>query len=111
MIKPSAHTLIAITALTASLLPGVVAAAPESLPVPARGFVSSQPAKTWEEGLISGNGTIGANMMSRPLDERVIFTHKRLFLPQGPPLMPPDSSARLFEVRSLIDRGLYKQAT
>ena len=111
MIKPSAHTLIAITALTASLLPGVVAAAPESLPVPARGFVSSQPAKTWEEGLISGNGTIGANVMSRPLDERVIFTHKRLFLPQGPPLMPPDSSARLFEVRNLIDRGLYKQAT
>jgi len=85
-------------------------AASESLPVPERGFVSSQPAKTWEEGLICGNGTIGANALSRPLNERVIFSHERLFLPMGPPVMPLDQSARLFEIRRLIDRGLYKQA-
>ena len=85
-------------------------AAAESLPVPERGFVSCQPAKTWEEGLICGNGTIGANALSRPLKERIIFTHERLFLPMGPPVMPPDQSARLFEIRRLIDRGLYKQA-
>ncbi|MCD6392591.1 MAG: glycoside hydrolase N-terminal domain-containing protein [Planctomycetes bacterium] len=78
---------------------------------PERGFVSSQPAETWEHGLISGNGTIGANVLSRPLDETIVFTHERLFLPMGPPTMPPDSSARLFEVRNLIDRGLYRQAT
>jgi hypothetical protein len=81
------------------------------LPVPERGFISSRPADTWEEGLLSGNGTIGANALSRPLNERVIFTHERLFLPQGPPTMPPDTSARLFEIRRLIDRGLFKQAT
>lgn len=85
-------------------------AAAERLPTPERGFVSSQPAKTWEEGLICGNGTIGANALSRPLKERIIFTHERLFLPMGPPVMPPDQSARLFEIRRLIDRGLYKQA-
>jgi hypothetical protein len=85
-------------------------AASEPLPVPERGFVSSQPAKRWEEGLICGNGTIGANALSRPLQERIIFTHERLFLPMGPPVMPPDQSARLFEIRRLIDRGLYKQA-
>lgn len=79
--------------------------------VPERGFISSSQAATWEEGLISGNGTIGANVLSRPLDETVIFTHERMFLPMGPPTMPPDQSARLFEVRSLIDKGLYKQAT
>ena len=84
--------------------------ASEPLPVPVRGFVSSQPARTWEEGLICGNGTIGANALSRPLNERVIFTHERLFLPMGPPVMPSDQSARLFEIRRLIDRGLYKQA-
>ncbi|MEI6603834.1 MAG: glycoside hydrolase N-terminal domain-containing protein [Verrucomicrobiota bacterium] len=78
---------------------------------PERGFISSTPADTWEHGLISGNGSIGANVMSRPLQETVIFTHERLFLPQGPPHMPPDNAARLFEIRSLIDRGLYKQAT
>jgi hypothetical protein len=72
--------------------------------------VSSRPAQTWEEGLICGNGTIGANALSRPLNERVIFSHERLFLPMGAPVMPADQSARLFEIRRLIDRGLYKQA-
>ena len=83
----------------------------EGLPVPQRGFISSEPAKTWEEGLISGNGTIGANVFSRPLDETIVFTHERMFLPQGPPTMPPDQANRLFEIRDLIDRGLYKEAT
>ena len=78
---------------------------------PERGFVSTTPASTWEEGLISGNGTMGANMFCRPLDETVIFTHERMFLPMGPPTMPPDQSARLFEIRRLIDKGLYRQAT
>ena len=91
-------------------LNGPLLAASVSLPVPERGFVSSQPAKTWEEGLICGNGTIGANALSRPLTERVIFSHERLFLPMGAPVMPPDQSVRLFEIRRLIDKGLYKQA-
>jgi len=81
------------------------------LPVPDRGFVSSQPAKIWEEGLICGNGTIGANVLSRPSNERIILTHERLFMPMGAPTMPPDQSARLFEIRRLIERGLYRQAT
>ncbi|GAH59747.1 unnamed protein product, partial [marine sediment metagenome] len=78
---------------------------------PERGFISSKPGETWEEGLICGNGTIGANIMSRPLDETIILTHERLFLPSGAPLMPPDNGNRLFEIRDLIDRGLYAQAT
>src|SRR5210317_2222393 len=65
--------------------------------VPNRGFISTTPAATWEEGLISGNGTMGANVFARPLDETVIFTHERMFLPMGSPTMPPDQSARLFE--------------
>lgn len=88
----------------------IFATAAESLAVPERGFVSSQSARTWEEGLICGNGTIGANALSRPLDERVIFSHERLFLPMGAPVMPRDQAERLFEIRRLIDKGLYKQA-
>lgn len=79
--------------------------------IPGRGFTSIKPAETWEEGLISGNGTIGANMMSRPLDETIVFTHAGLFLPQGNPFKPLDNGDRLFEIRRLMDRGLYKQAT
>lgn len=83
----------------------------QNLKMPQRGFISSEPAETWEQGLICGNGTIGANVMSRPLDEIIIFSHERLFLPMGKPYMPPDNSDRLFEIRRLIDSGLYKQAT
>jgi len=86
-------------------------AVPGGLAVPERGFISSRPAQTWEEGLICGNGTIGANALSRPLEETIIFTHERLFLPTGAPVMPPDNGMRLFEIRRLIDRGLYRQAT
>jgi len=78
---------------------------------PQRGFVSTEPAVTWEQGLLCGNGTIGANVFGRPLDERIVFTHERLFLPQGPPTMPPPNAQRLFEIRRLIDEGLYFQAT
>lgn len=81
------------------------------LPVPKRGFISSDPGRTWEEGLISGNGTIGANIRSEPLDETIVFTHERMFLPAGPPHIPPYQADRLFEIRDLIDRGLYRQAT
>ena len=103
------HSLVVIAALALSATTHPLGAA--TLPVPQRGFVSSRPAKVWEEGLLSGNGTIGINVLSRPLNDRIIFTHERLFMPMGAPVMPPDQSARLFEIRKLIDRGLYKQAT
>jgi len=90
---------------------GISDPTPAGLPVPQRGFISTTPARTWEEGLLSGNGTLGANMFSRPLDETIVFTHERMFLPTGAPVVPPDTASRLFEVRRLIDRGLYKQAT
>jgi len=69
----------------------------KKLKVPERGFISSEQVKTWEEGLISGNGTIGINILSRPLDETIIFSHERLFLPKGAPTMPPDNANRLFK--------------
>jgi hypothetical protein len=82
----------------------------KKLTVPERGFISSDPGATWEQGLLSGNGTIGASVLGRPLDEIVIFSHKRMFVPERPPLLPPATAARLFEIRRLIDRGLYAQA-
>ncbi len=80
------------------------------LPVPARGFVSLKQATIWEEGLICGNGTIGMNALSRPQAERIIFTHERLFMPMGDPVVPPDQSSHLPEIRKLIEDGKYKEA-
>lgn len=82
-----------------------------ALTSPERGFISSTQAKTWEEGLISGNGTLGLNVFGKPLDETLVLTHERLFIPLDKPHMPPPNGQRLFEIRNLIDRGLYKQAT
>ena len=81
------------------------------LPVPERGFISSEPAKTWEQGLLSGNGTIGASVLSRPIDEIIVFSHKRMLVPERPPLLPPSTATRLFEIRRLVERGLYDQAS
>lgn len=80
------------------------------LPVPERGFVSSQPATNWEEGLITGNGTLGLNAMSRPNLERIIFNHEELFMPMGAPFVPVDQSADLPKIRQLIAEGKYKEA-
>ena len=85
-------------------------AAPHHLPVPERGFVSTRPAKNWEEGLITANGTLAINALSRPLDERIIFNHERLFMPMGAPFVPKDQSAHLPEIRKLIEQGKYKEA-
>jgi alpha-L-fucosidase 2 len=103
--------LLSVILATIGILSVDVSLSAQKLKAPERGFISSEPAETWEHGLISGNGTLGANVMSRPVHETIIFTHERLFLPMGKPLMPPDNSARLFEIRRLIDRGLYDQAT
>jgi len=86
------------------------AQASEKPPVPERGFISSEPGLTWEQGLLSGNGTIGASVLGRALDEIVVFSHKHMFVPERVPLLPPANAARLFEIRRLIDRGLYEQA-
>lgn len=83
---------------------------PERLPVPERGFISSKPAENWEEGLITGNGTLGLNAYSRPNAERIIFTHEELFMPMGEPLVPVDQSADLPTIRQLIADGKYKEA-
>ena len=92
--------------------PPACAASLPPLESPERGFLSATPAETWEHGLIAGSGTVGANMFGRPLEETIVLTHERMFLPTGEPKMPPpDTGIRLFEIRRLIDRGLYRQAT
>ena len=38
-----------------------------------RGGVSTDAAAPWEEGLLLGNGTVGANVFGRPLDETIVL--------------------------------------
>lgn len=103
----------AIAALVAGTAAQTVpprAAAPADVGAPERGFVSSRPGESWEHGLLSGNGKIGASVLGQPLDDTIILSHERLFLPERPPTLPPLLAPRLFEIRRLIDQGLYREA-
>lgn len=77
---------------------------------PTRGFVSRTQARTWENALISGNGTIGALVMGQPLEERIIFSHERLFMPWYPSQPVVNMAPHLSEVRRMIDVGRYREA-
>lgn len=78
--------------------------------IPVRGFISSRSARAWEEGLVSGNGKMGALVLSRPLDEKIILTHEKLYLPFDAPLPPVNMAALLPEIRQLIFAGKYAEA-
>ena len=49
-----------------------------------KGFQSRLPAARWEEGLLCGNGTIGAMVMGWPKEETIYFTHEKLYAPFAP---------------------------
>ena len=42
--------------------------------------VSPTPALRWEDAMVSGNGSTGIMVMGRPLDERIIVDHERLWV-------------------------------
>jgi alpha-L-fucosidase 2 len=78
---------------------------------PERGFVSWLPARSWEEALLAGNGTIGAMVMGRPHDETIILNHGLLYLQANDPIKPIDQASRLNEIRQLLLEGKYEEAT
>ncbi|MHC4541125.1 MAG: glycoside hydrolase N-terminal domain-containing protein, partial [Planctomycetota bacterium] len=93
--------------LLSLIYPAVFAA---GLRAPERGFVSIRAAENWEEALISGNGKIGALVMSRPLNETTIFSHERLFMPKYPSQPVVNMAPYLDTVRRMIDQGRYGEA-
>jgi alpha-L-fucosidase 2 len=78
---------------------------------PERGFTSWLPGRSWEEALLSGNGTIGAMIIGRPHDETIILNHALLYLPASLPIKPIDQASRLDEIRKLMLAGKYEEAT
>lgn len=81
-----------------------------SIASPEKGFISHVPASRWEEGLISGNGKMGVTIASRPLDETLIVSHERLFLPMHERLAPVDTASHLQQIRSMLKAGEYRRA-
>ena len=77
---------------------------------PERGFTSWLPARSWEEALLCGNGTIGAMVIGRPHDETIILNHALLYLPASLPIKPINQASRLDEIRQLMLEGKYTDA-
>ncbi|MEO6876717.1 MAG: glycoside hydrolase N-terminal domain-containing protein, partial [Opitutaceae bacterium] len=85
---------------------------------PLHGLLSRRPSTTWENGFVTGNGTLGAIIFGQPEHEVVIGNDSRLFLPLKPeseklpgefdPLAArrfvPDIAHLLPEVRAIIRR-------
>jgi hypothetical protein len=93
--------------LLSLIYPAILAA---GLRAPERGFVSRRPAENWQEALISGNGKIGALVMSEPQDEIIIFSHERLFMPWYKILPLVDLKPHMNKIRELIEKGRYEDA-
>ncbi|MFT3738528.1 MAG: glycoside hydrolase N-terminal domain-containing protein [Breznakibacter sp.] len=103
--RTSLFTILPLLLFSAS-----VSAQLRAFDAPVQGFVSWTPAPTWEEGLLSGNGEIGAVVFGRPHDETIIVNHAQLFLPARVPMKPIGQGKRLDEIRQLLAEGKYEEA-
>lgn len=45
--------------------------------------------------MLCGNGTLGAIVMGQPLNETVMFSHEKLFIPWKKKLAPVDTASHL----------------
>jgi hypothetical protein len=77
---------------------------------PSRGFASGEPAPNWQNGLLTGSGTMGAVVMGAPFDETIHLTHAALYLPRPTSPHYIDMAARLPEIRRLCLGGDYAAA-
>jgi alpha-L-fucosidase 2 len=75
-----------------------------------RGFVSLTPGDSWEMGLVSGNGCLGALVLGQPRDETIILSRAGLFMPVDAPRAPVDTASHLAEIRAMLARGEYQGA-
>ena len=78
---------------------------------PEQGFISRLQAANWPEGLLIGNGTIGAIVMGHPQKECLIVTHEELFLPVFERRPVLEMKAILPELRAKIRSGRYREAS
>lgn len=77
---------------------------------PEHGFVSRLPASRWEESMITGNGTLGGLVFGNPLNERIILSHEKLFMPEYPPTVAPVLHKYMDRILELTLNGRGKEA-
>lgn len=77
----------------------------------ARGIYDTQPASSWTDAFLSGNGRYGIMAYGNPLSETVIFNDHKFEQPNGSlNLQPPVISNRLPQVQTDLLAGNYSTA-
>jgi hypothetical protein len=109
-ILPAAFFILLSMGLTHNTEKAVPVKGAPPLAVPERGYISSEPAHQWEEAMISGNGKMGAMVMGLPIQETIILSHEKLFLPWEKPIPPVDTGSHLKEIRQMLAERKYQQA-
>ena len=74
-----------------------------------KGVYLNTPAENWQTSFLTGNGTHGVMVPGDALEEKQIFCHEALFMPQYPPISAPDLASRLSEIRELILSGKNRE--
>jgi len=82
------------------------------LPNSDRGAVSTTWAENWEDGMVSGNGRMGAVFYGKPESPKVLVNHSRLYTAQHDPagIGPANTARFLPEIRRIIREEGYAQA-
>ena len=77
---------------------------------PDRGFTSIQPAKNWQHGLLTGNGTTGAIIRGEPYNETITLSHESLYLPYEKTEEYMEMASHLKEIQRLCLAGKFVEA-
>jgi hypothetical protein len=78
--------------------------------VPRRGFCSTAPGASFNEGLTSGNGAMNIEAMCDPYSEQVLFRHESLMMPYKRPYEAPNVADVFRQVRQMVLDGKYREA-
>lgn len=82
------------------------------LALPFRGAVSTNWSENWEDGMVTGNGRMGALVYGKPEAPVLILTHNRLYTAEHDPAKahPADTARFVPEIRRLIETKGYEAA-
>jgi hypothetical protein len=73
---------------------------------PFHGSLSRVPAKQWSDAFVTGNGRMGAVLFGNPVDDTLVVSHCRLYLPRGTREIVPDLAQYTPQMRQIYrDKG------
>jgi hypothetical protein len=75
--------------------------------IPRHGTASIKPATKWEDGLVAGNGIMGAVLYGNPINDTIIVNDCKLWLPLGSREILPNTGGFLTEMRRIIGEKGY----